>query len=77
MKGTGGGPDRAAGHSGRLVLILCAKLRTAAHALIETLWPLEGIPLLPGTAALFLLFISFPLTRIAAVFERRGNGDSV
>jgi hypothetical protein len=44
--------------------------------LIETLRPLEGIPLLLVTATLFLIFISFPLARIAAVFERRENGDS-
>jgi len=51
-------------------------VKTAAHALIETLRPLEGIPFLLGAATLFPLFISFPLARIAAVFERRENGDS-
>jgi hypothetical protein len=43
--------------------------------LIEALRSPEGIRLLLGTATLFPLFISIPLARIAAVFERRENGD--
>jgi hypothetical protein len=35
----------------------------------------ENIPFLLGAAMLFSLFISFPLARIAAVFERPEKGD--